>query len=181
MEGADPRRITHVTVFARHGFDDNEVKALSGFSYLDMEEMKLRVQMIGLGRERDFRCPLFEKSVEWISATPFVGPSHIGGRSHGRGRYMRKALRRECLRFTGVSAIVTEVQAQARRLCYGSAIGTAGPMPWEFRRARLGKAEDGYRRPCGYFHLKFAEPVSGPVSLGYSSHFGMGQFVPVGE
>ena len=81
---------------------------------------------------------------------------------------MRKALRRECLRLTGVSPIVTDLL----RIPGGS-------MPWEFRRARVGKAEDGYRWPCGYFRLKFAEPVGGPVSLGYASHFGLGPFFPM--
>ena len=48
---------------------------MSGFRYLDMEEMKLRVQMNGLGWAtlmNEFCCPLFATSVEWISATPFV-------------------------------------------------------------------------------------------------------------
>jgi hypothetical protein len=39
-------------------------------------------------------------------------------------------------------------------------------------------ARDRDRRLAGAFRLRFASDVSGPIALGWSSHFGMGLFMP---
>lgn len=168
-EENDLRRITHVTLFAREGFDKNEEAALSGLKWLDVGgREELRVQLIGLGQPGDFRCRLFDTATDWISATPFIGPSHIGMK--GRQRYLRKALARECRRKIGDKSSIVSISEVAQI--------PNRPMPWEFRRARYKKSDDGFRRPCGYYRLKFSDPIAGPLSLGYSSHFGLGMFVP---
>src|SRR5207247_1657371 len=73
-EGADPRRITHLTVFAAAGFGPHELAALNNLRTLRWrdESPELRLQLIGLGRPADFRAALVEESAVWISATPFV-------------------------------------------------------------------------------------------------------------
>lgn len=40
---------------------------------------------------------------------------------------------------------------------------------------------DDKRRLAGAFRLIFRNPVRGPIALGWSSHFGLGQFAPVLE
>lgn len=52
------------------------------------------------------------------------------------------------------------------------------PIRWiEFRRERAsGGGSRGSDRGYG-FRLTFDEPVSGPITLGYGAHFGLGQFV----
>ncbi len=46
-------------------------------------------------------------------------------------------------------------------------------------QSELHNHRSGARRLAGAFRLTFARPVRGPIALGWSSHFGMGLFVPV--
>ena len=73
------RWITHVTVMAAEGFGPGEVAAFNGLRSLklDDESTELRVQLIGLGSERDFDTPLLAESAVWISATPFLATRHL--------------------------------------------------------------------------------------------------------
>ena len=41
-----------------------------------------------------------------------------------------------------------------------------------------GIGKDRQRGPFVSFRLKFSQPVPSPLSLGHSSHFGLGLFVP---
>ena len=50
--------------------------------------------------------------------------------------------------------------------------------PIQFKRYRAKSGDDGGRRLAGAFRLVFPNPVRGPIILGWSSHFGMGSFVP---
>jgi CRISPR-associated protein Csb2 len=176
-EKTNPRRITHLTLFARSGLDEDEISALSSLRELEMGEGgKLRVQLIGLGQLDNFNDPYFARSSEWISTTPFLGPAHIGRNSIQR--YMRKSISREWRR-------LTEQIAEFRGICLQTvtelnADDTAWigrPRPFEYRRVRAKHAADGYR-PCGAYRLVFSCPLRGPLCLGYASHFGLGLFVP---
>ena len=65
------------TVYAANGFGSHEVAALNGMRQLDWEDHEpLRVQLVGLGRPDDFRCPLFGPARIWESATPFIVTRH---------------------------------------------------------------------------------------------------------
>ena len=48
----------------------------------------------------------------------------------------------------------------------------------QFRRFRRKQGDDGGRRAAGAFRIVFSAPVSGPICLGHSSHFGLGLFMP---
>jgi CRISPR-associated protein Csb2 len=51
--------------------------------------------------------------------------------------------------------------------------------PIQFRRYRRKASDDGGRRLAGVFRLTFPAEIAGPICLGHSCHFGLGQFVPV--
>jgi hypothetical protein len=58
--GDDPRRITHATVYAPDGFDDDEATALTGVREFQVQaggdrSLDLRVQLVGLGQLKDLR------------------------------------------------------------------------------------------------------------------------------
>ena len=55
-------------------------------------------------------------------------------------------------------------------------------LPWrEFRQQRvLGDGRRGHDFGKG-FEIEFAEPVAGPIALGYGCHFGLGLFEPVSK
>ena len=52
------------------------------------------------------------------------------------------------------------------------------PSAREFGRRRNKSNDDGRSRAFGYLKLQFDRPVQGPLCLGYSSHFGLGLFLP---
>jgi CRISPR-associated protein Csb2 len=83
-EGDDRRRITHVTVVAADGLGVGEVAALHSLRELHLGESTLRAQLVGLGRQTDFRCGLFAESRTWASATPFVVTRHLKRRGTKR-------------------------------------------------------------------------------------------------
>lgn len=180
--GDDPRRITHVTVYAPDGFDDDEVAALTGVREFQVQaggdrSLDVRVQLVGLGQTKDFRAGLFGPNRVWRSVTPFVGPAHIG--RTGRDRYLLKAFRREARRWAeehGATAPMVERIPDTDP-------GTVHlPRAHTFRRSRTRDGSEGYQRPCGLFRLRFEADVAGPVCLGYASHFGLGLFAAeVGE
>ena len=85
-DGDDGRWITHVTVTATEGFGPGEVAALNAVRTLklDDESAELRVQLVGLGSQQDFRAPLLAESAIWVSATPYLAT-----------RYLKSAARRK--------------------------------------------------------------------------------------
>jgi CRISPR-associated protein Csb2 len=50
--------------------------------------------------------------------------------------------------------------------------------PIQFKRFRSKRSDDGGQRLAGAFRLTFSADARGPIALGWSSHFGMGLFVP---
>lgn len=177
--GSDSRWITHITVYARDGFNADEVTALSRLREFQVAVggdrlLDLRVQLVGLGMPDHFgHIGLFQRHLIWRSVTPFVGPSHIGRK--GRDRDLLKAIRREARRWAenhGVKAPAVERMPDT-----GS--GTFHVFPAHtFRRSRSRDGGDGDQRPCGMFRLRFIDAVLGPLCIGYASHFGLGLFVP---
>ena len=179
VEGDDPRRITHVTLVASDGFgagdsaDSGEVAALSSLRTLTglANGSDLRIQLVGLGQPTDFTHRLFRTARVWESATPFVGPAHLGSRV--RDRDVRKAVRREVRRRIAIGRLAMEPTA------IEVIPASACPIPaLRFRRGRTGHRDRDGDRPGAFVRLTFAEPVAGPLSLGYASHFGLGLFLP---
>ncbi len=104
---------------------------------------------------------------EWESLTPYVPPRHVYGRS-GREK-------------PGCS--VTEQlsgELESRGFPVGQLAVEVRESGWvkthrnkSERDARTNNEKLGY-----WVKLTFAEQVKGPISLGHSSHFGLGLFVP---
>ncbi len=60
-------------------------------------------------------------------------------------------------------------------------VGARTLRPIQFKCFRQKATDDGGRRPRGAFRIVFADPITGPICLGHSCHFGMGLFVPENE
>jgi CRISPR-associated protein Csb2 len=181
-EGDDPRRVTHVTVYARKGFGSAETAGLTGLQHLRVGDLELRTQLVGLGQPSDFRTDLFGGSSGmarvWVSRTPYLGPAHIG--KLGRQRYLRRAIRTEWRRWRLERWAAVNVEA-ADMMADDDPAWAGRPRPFEFRRGRSRPGDDGYRRPFGIFRLTFSAPIPGPVCLGYACHYGLGLFLPSTE
>jgi CRISPR-associated protein Csb2 len=173
-------RIDYLTVFAPMSFNALECQALDQFRRLPFGEGDpLPLLLVGLGSEGDFRASLLDKSTVWISATPFVVTRYPKRRGTKRDRpedyaspraFTRHVLRQELQRRPGYPEIVSIEDAEG--------IGTHRLRPIQFQRFRSKSGDDGGRRPAGGFRITFAAPVSGPLCLGHSCHFGLGLFLP---
>lgn len=179
-EGDDPRRITHVTVYAPRGFRRGEQSALTRMNSLKRrEEDSLRVQLVGLGKPRDFNATVFKRSRVWESVTPFVPHRHL----------KRRGTQRDTPNLVGPNPIAAFVEltlkeliahaGQVQPLITSITSGPGSPRPRDFHRARSRKNDDGMLRPFGWFRLVFPEPVDGPLCFGYGCHFGLGLFKAV--
>jgi CRISPR-associated protein Csb2 len=187
VEGDDPQRITHLTVFAEGGLGPNEVAALAALRDLELPAsgeriLSLRVQLIGLGTRELFRgnVDLFRSATVWESATPFVAHRHLKRRGtkkdtpHLEGLDLR----------TEFAALAVQELITCRQL--GTLVGVE-PMvvlpsrirAAEFERGRTRIEDDGYQRQFGAFRLTFSTPIEGPLCLGYGCHYGLGLFLPV--
>lgn len=112
---------------------------------------------------------LMERASRWESITPYLHPWHAK-----KGFAAEDQIRREC-RERGLSEPVAferleriSVGKQARRAIH-------------FHRFRNKRGLNQPDRHGTFWRLTFAEPVEGPLALGFGCHFGLGLFVPVSD
>jgi CRISPR-associated protein Csb2 len=176
-------RLDHLTVYARGqlssegqdlGFTEADMYALDVFHRLRQIGGKPNLQLVllGVGNRDDWaRTPLFCRSRQWQSVTPFMPPRHQ--RTRGRKRETPVQQLQAELQRRGFPNPTAVYDLSQREL-------NGRSLRWlEFRRERL--FGDGSRgQGMGYgFTIEFAEPVAGPLCLGYGCHFGLGLFVAI--
>lgn len=174
-EGEDPHRITHLTVCARNGFSEDEVESLAGISDLKafFRLKGIRVRLIG----SDITAPrLSGPASEWVSCTPFLGYAPIG--ISGRLSYLRKTIQRDWRKLAESVPEYQGIHLLVSDLLDGDPAWKGKPRAYDFRRVRQKDSETG-PRPCGLFKLHFSKTITGPLCLGYASHFGLGLFTPI--
>lgn len=187
---ADPQgRISHVTVYAPMGFDDEARQALTKLRKLwGSGGYSQQLVLIGIGRPKDFaglnvmagECPLLAASETWTSRTPFVPTRYPKTTRRGVPKVDESGLQigspehdlRRLLKAAGYpEPVEVEVVPSAK-------LGGKGVYWTEFYTVR--KDGGGARTSSrGFgFRVRFPEPVSGPIAVGYGAHYGLGAFVP---
>lgn len=182
VPSTDPRSsntIQTLLVWAPAGLASQDIRALGSIrrlwardgwrladeGYEDSDA--LRLAFVASGCVADLVAPLVRRSSVWRSFTPYLTATHP--RRLPRAEHLTKDVRREVgfrSQFASGGAVrVTEVEP------------SAVAAPWAFRRHRLGRSRDTAGRGA-MLQLEFEREVTGPVSLGALSHFGMGLFVP---
>jgi CRISPR-associated protein Csb2 len=192
-------RISHLNVLAMHEFSAQEEEVLGQFNQLwDREGYDLQFVLLGIGRPEDFgglndkagQSRGLAESRQWVSRTPFVLSRHLKLKRTEmsdpelRDTAYRRALS-DLLRFElrqrdqfAHLADTAEIEPILDREQAGTDLGGHFTSWLKFRRERT-KGGGNRAGQSGYgFRLKFAEPVRGPIALGYGCHFGLGQFVP---
>lgn len=183
FDGDQDGRLEGIVLWAPGGFDGRALKAIAEFTWLWGDDgYDLRVVFAGEGaqgdalatfgiaRQDEAACTL-ARSTHWQSRTPFVLPRHPKTR---RGRLVdgpEEQLRRECNR-AGFPPLVS-----ARPVA-----GTKSHTFLSWHRFRLQRTSGGGSRGSerGFgFALEFAEPVYGPIAVGYGARQGLGQFAPI--
>jgi CRISPR-associated protein Csb2 len=193
--------IDHLTLFAADGFDDAERRALESLRLLkprhgDTSIPALEVRLVGLGCASEFHPGPLRPSRHWISAAPFLAPDHPKTRGRWRDTergggdphlFLDAQIRKELTRWLdrlGIELPIESVQIECLLDESGvsrrpdPASGEPKETVTAFRRSRWKHGDDGGRRLAGFFRLRFPCEVPGPLVLGYSSHFGLGLFLP---
>jgi CRISPR-associated protein Csb2 len=169
-------RLDHLTVYAPCGFNRDDVEALGQLRAVKRYKNlpNVRAVLLGLGNREDFEgIPVFEPAKRWRSVTPFSLP-RFANRGAGKPprprdlpeaqllRELRNRNLPEPIKITRIDAYETDQRP---------------PIRWlEFHTRRLRKDIQG--NGLAGFEIEFAEPVRGPIALGFACHFGLGLFLP---
>lgn len=171
--------IDSVVVWARGGFDTVAQRALRSVNKLwGSEGHDLWLTLIALGSAADYgmtrsklepgASPSLGPARVWRSATPFVPPRHMKRRG-GRWVELPADQLREALASLGLAPV--RIDACERLQLKGRALDW-----YRFRRRRSsGAGSRGSDQAFG-FVIEFAQPVPGPIAVGYGAHFGLGRF-----
>lgn len=192
-------RLDHLTIYAAGGFGPNERRAFDRLHELQTgregeERHPLRLLLLGIGTSDKYARGPLQASKVWVSATPYLATRYA--KTRGRNRIdlrlpearatflqhdLRAQLQLTAMRFDVPNEELRKVEIKP--LWDSNHVFTiAGRWrPIQFKRFRRKAGDDGGRRLAGAFRLTFPEPVRGPICLGHSSHFGLGQFVAVGD
>jgi CRISPR-associated protein Csb2 len=180
--------ITHITVWAGMGFDEQACLALRRLNKVwGHGGHDLRLVLIGLGQGDSFPdCKLFGSSKVWRSATPFVSTRHTKEFRDGRpkidetngwqiGSAAHDLLRLLAMNFQTVRASIR----QDKVITVHEAPDARTLRCLQFQTIRHNGGGRRGHGEGGSFTVTFKEKVSGPLALGYGAHFGLGLFVPV--
>ena len=115
----------------------------------------------------------------WQSVTPFVPPRYVkrNGRNTLEGQ-IRAELHSRGLPEPASVLLLAPIRRRDAASVVGAAAG-AGETTWSRFRYFILSRRRGPEPPiaCGFsIRLEFEHPVSGPIALGYGSHFGLGLF-----
>ena len=183
----DRDEVTHITVWAEMGFDDEACLALRRLNKVwGHGGHDIRLVLHGIGEAKDFTdVQLFKASKVWRSATPFVSTRHAKAFRDGRpkidpengwqtGSAGHDLLRHLASHPQGAGASIR--QSQEREQPYRC--GDRRLRSLQFQTIRHdGRGSRGQDSGAA-FTITFPEPRTGPFALGYGSHFGLGLFVP---
>ena len=169
-------RLDHMTIYAPCGLNQHDLEALGQLRSVRRYKNlpNVRTTLIGLGTEAEFgEVPIFAASKQWRSVTPFSlprFPNRGGGkpprpRDLPEGQLIRELRNRELPEPVSIK-VLKELKTNGR-----------GSFRWlEFHSRRLRKQSEG--NGLAGFEIEFAEPVRGPLTLGFGCHFGLGLFLP---
>jgi CRISPR-associated protein Csb2 len=170
--------IDHVTLFAESGIDPDFARALQathGFC-LDTRHFGLQQAEPGFRREGG----LFGPAAVWMAATPFVTRLW---RLTKTGK-----VRADCTPSAQLCREIADLEDfdRRRRLPEPAGIGwlPAIAVGGELKSATDFLLRTEHSQPpgdavAGFPIVTFAEPVRGPIAIGYGAHFGLGLLIPL--
>lgn len=161
-DGCIERLLLHVPA-GMEPMDRRIVEKIRRIWSRDGREWKLVLESIG---GPNVGGQLMSRSSEWKSVTPYLHPWHVK-----KGFSIEEQIRREC-RQRGLSEPIALQQLQE------ISVGKQKCRPIHFHRFRSKRGIIQPDRQGSFWRLTFAAPITGPLALGYSSHFGLGLFAP---
>jgi CRISPR-associated protein Csb2 len=168
-------RIDHLTIYAPRGFDEADLEALGSLRTIFRSGNRPEVKMVltGLGgQEMLSEVSIFAEARRWRSVTPFSLPRfpNRGGGKPPRPRDLPEGQLIRELKNRGLPEPVSIKRVE------GYQVEGRPLVRWlEFHANRYnGTKGNG----LAGFEIEFAEPVRGPLALGFACHFGLGLFLP---
>lgn len=173
FDAAGDGAISHLLVWAEEGFDRSALEAMQGLRRIRRRQSQepLTATLVEVGPLSSFEgLPVLGRSRRWRSLTPFMLNRHPKTRGGRLVEGPLDQLRRE-LALRGLPELVAADRLDRCQLAHGRA------LRWlEFRRWRR-QREPAIPQPFAY-RIELAAEISGPLCLGFGSHFGLGLFVP---
>ena len=179
--------VDHVSVFIPGGIDRDVQTKLDRITRLwtertrraDDEDVDVatteewRLALEGFGNPSDFAdsAPIFQRSTCWRSATPFLAAGHLKADRHA-GEFRRLVRRIGMDRKLGF-----DVESVGVRELANVEIGDARRHALHFHRFRSRGREKQFDTAGALLEVTFPVSLSGPLAMGYGSHFGLGLFV----
>jgi CRISPR-associated protein Csb2 len=162
-------RLDHLVIWAPAGFDAASRRAVTGLDALPLDhDREARLMLLGTSGAVAQMTP----SPVWESLTPFVPPRHLR-----RGERPEDQVRLEWTRRQAADPTLPElmeVEFLDRCTLHGGRT-----LHWlDFRPRWLRRGSPPPSNVAWGFRLHFADPVAGPIALGYGCHYGLGQFRP---
>ena len=174
--------IDHISVYIESGIDDDVRARLDRITRLwlaprqrpggdepepaTLKEWRLALE--GFGRPADFAgsARIFGAATRWRSAAPFLAAGHL--KASGYPGEVCRLLKRRGLDADGVE--VEELKS----------IGVGGTErhALHFHRFRSRGGEKQPDTAGALLRIAFPRPFTGPLAIGFGSHFGLGLFIP---
>lgn len=174
-------KIDHITIIAKNGFRRDELDALFRLKRLYGHNLDhVNLSFLGCGTLRDFsHVRILGTGRTWVSSTPLVLTRHIKHRGQGNKKRvvdgLEEQIRNEVEERYGSSHSLDSITVLSEQKNIANTVF----KPSEFFRWRNHGSRGGDR--AYNIRLKFQEPITGPLTIGYASHFGLGMFVPDGD
>jgi len=175
--------IDHLTIYAPGKFNEGELQVLlTDLKYLYRYGTS-RVGLVfqGCGTPNNFQdVQILKKATKWRSITPLILSRHIKYRGSGSGRRMvdgpEDQIRDEIKKRYGEQYKLAKITISDGGR---EGINNTPVRPIDFFRWRKhGSVGDSKTYDV---RLEFQDEVSGPLVLGYASHFGLGMFAPADD
>jgi CRISPR-associated protein Csb2 len=169
------RRLDHALLWLPDGIDEMGLRALRSVRRTWMKggvgELQVALAAagdarllrgLGRGAARDGLAAVLGPSDRWVSATPFVAPRFV----KGRGKDTLEGQILAALAHRDLPPATIEILPQRA----ASALS--------FRHYVLHSSDKSPpRRVSHSVRLTFERPITGPLCIGYGSHYGLGRFV----
>lgn len=172
--------IDHMSVYAPSGFSADVRERLGRLTHLwvrgkesgdgetGRQEWRLALEDFGCPEDFEAASLLFRRGRIWVSATPFLATGHL--KKSGYPGEIRRLLKR---RKIVPDACAESVEVEVLR---DITVNGAPRRAVHFHRFRGRGGEKQPDTHGAFLRLSFPEPIVGPLSLGYASHFGLGLF-----
>ena len=159
-------------IYCSKGFSESTLQVLKSLSWIQNDKgdcWNLTLENFGKAEDFKHRFSLFQESKIWQSYSPYFHPWY-----KKKNFSLFDQLKKECsLRGWPVLnsiKLIPFIQKNERRL-----------YPFHFKKFRSKKNLKQPDRQGGFWRLEFAKSVKGPISLGFSCHFGLGLFLALKE